>query len=55
MPLSTKKTTPSISYGKNNLDPEPQPVEEKSIPEKTVPATEFISLFGKTKLPEKKA
>lgn len=55
MPVSTKKTSPGISYGKNNIDPEPKPQEEQTSTEKTMPATEFLNLFGKNKLPEKKS
>lgn len=55
MPLSTKKTTPSINYGKNTIDPAPEPPEEKTpAKEKTMPANEFLNLFGKVNSTEKK-
>lgn len=50
MPLSTKKTTPSIDFGKNNLDPLPEPPEQGTKDAtKIVPANEFLSLFDKVK------
>jgi len=56
MPLSTKKTTPSINYGKNTIDPAPEPPEEKNpSKEKTMPANEFLNLFGKVNSTEKKS
>ena len=50
MPLSTKKTTPNIKYGTTNLDPLPEPPEQKTdTSEKTMSADDFLNLFEKVK------